>query len=249
MYHRPVLLAVAGALVLGLIAGGCRRPGAETGMILHFGNGTDPQDLDPHVVTGVPENKVVNALFEGLVAEGPEGNDTIPAVAERWEISDDERTYTFFLRKDARWSNGDPVTAHDFVGSFKRMLTPSLAAEYAYKLHAVVGAEEFNRGVLTDFSQTGFRALDNHTLRIELKRRVPYLLHAMKHYSWFPVHLPSIEQAGGLTRRGTAWTRPGNLVGNGPFVLHSWRPRQKLVVTRSPTYWDRTAVKLDEIHF
>ncbi len=234
----------------GLLVSGCQResPARET-KVLHFGNGTDPQDLDPHVVTGVPENKVVNALFEGLVAEGPTGSDTIPAVAERWEISADERVYTFFLRKDARWSNGDPVTAHDFVGSFKRMLTPALAAEYAYKLHSVVGAEEFNRGTLTDFAQTGFKALDDHTLRIELKRRVPYLLHAMKHYSWFPVHLPTVERAGGLERRGTDWTRPGNLVGNGPFVLSSWRAGQKLVVTRSPTYWDRDQVKLDEIHF
>lgn len=248
---RPGLFTLSVILVSGLLTGaGCQRerPAASAG-ILHFGNGTDPQDLDPHIVTGVPENKVVNALFEGLVAEGPAGNDTIPAVAERWEISDDERVYTFFLRTGARWSNGDPVTAHDFVRSYQRMLTPALAAEYAYKLHAVVGAGEFNRGELADFSQTGFKAVDDHTLRITLKHRVPYLLHAMKHYSWFPVHIPTVEKAGGLERRGTAWTRPENLVGNGPFVLQSWRPRQKLVVVKSPTYWDRATVKLEEIHF
>lgn len=251
MPSLPVRAVATVLLALGLaLAAGCGsdRPASST-TVLHVGNGTDPQDLDPHIVTGVPENLVINALFEGLVASGPEGHETIPAVAERWEISADERTYTFFLRADARWSNGDPVTAHDFVGSYRRMLTPSLAAEYAYKLHAVVGAEEFNRGELTDFSQTGFKARDARTLEISLKRRVPYLLDAMKHYAWFPVHRPTIEKAGGLGRRDTNWTRPGNFVGNGPFVLTSWRAGQKLVVSRSPTYWDHERVRLEEVHF
>lgn len=216
---------------------------------LNFGNGTEPQDIDPQIVTGVPENKIVNALFEGLVAEGPTGADTVGGVAERWEISEDGRVYTFFLRTTAKWSNGDPVTAQDFVASYRRMLTPSLAAEYAYKLHHVVGAEAFNKGELKDFAQVGLAAPDAHTLRVTLKHRAPFLIEAMKHYSWFPVHTPTVEKFGGLARKGTAWTRPENLVGNGPFVLKEWRPNQRIVVTRSPTYWDREQVKLETINF
>ena len=217
--------------------------------VLNFGNGTEPQDIDPQIVTGVPENKIVNALFEGLVAEGPTGADTVGGVAERWEISEDGRVYTFFLRTTAKWSNGDPVTAQDFVASYRRILTPSLGAEYAYKLHHVVGAEAFNKGELKDFAQVGLAAPDAHTLRITLKHRAPFLIEAMKHYSWFPVHTPTVEKFGGLARKGTAWTRPENLVGNGPFVLKEWRPNQRIVVTRSPTYWDREQVKLETINF
>lgn len=251
---RPSLLLITSFVAFGLTAGcGQKSPGAGgsgTGAkVLQFGNGTEPQDLDPQVVTGVPENKIINALFEGLVAEGPGGSDTVGGVAERWDISPDGKTYTFHLRPAAKWSNGDRLTATDFVRSYQRILTPSLAAEYAYKLHHVVGAEAFNKGELQDFSKVGIRALNDHTLEIQLKNPTPFLIEAMKHYSWFPVHMPTVEKHGGATRKGSAWTRAENIVGNGPFIMKEWRPNQKIVVTRSPTYWDRDTVKLDEIHF
>jgi oligopeptide transport system substrate-binding protein len=256
MLRRYPLLLLA-SITLVLAAGCGKKSSAPTAggaaaageKIFHFGNGTEPQDLDPQIVTGVPENKIVNALFEGLVSYGPTGSDTVGGVAERWDISPDGLTYTFHLRPAAKWSNGDPLTAHDFVRSFQRILTPSLASEYAYKLHHAVGAEEFNKGELKDFSKVGFRAVNDHTLEIKLKRRTPFLIEAMKHYSWFPVHLPTIEKHGDPFRKGSAWTRPENIVGNGAFVMREWRPNQKIVVTRSPTYWDRAQVKLDQIHF
>ena len=95
----------------------------------------------------------------------------------------------------------------------------------------------------------GFKAVDARTLVVTLNNRTPFLIEAMKHYSWFPVHIPTVEKFGGLARKGTAWTRPENMVGNGPFVLKEWRPNQRIVVTRSPTYWDRATVKLDTINF
>lgn len=261
MIHRLPLVGASVLAVLVLLTS-CKKsepqaaaPGAapkasETPRkVLNFGNGTEPQDLDPQIITGVPENKIVNALFEGLVAEGPTGADTVGGVAERWEISGDGLVYKFFLRANAKWSTGDPVTAQDFVSSYRRILTPSLASEYAYKLHHVVGAEAFNKGELKDFSQVGFAALDARTLQVTLKHRAPFLLEAMKHYSWFPVHIPTVEKFGGLARKGSAWTRPENLVGNGPYLLKEWRPNQRIVVTRSPTYWDRETVKLDTINF
>ena len=225
------------------------EPAANAAKILLYGNGAEPQNLDPHTVTGVPENKLLNAFFEGLVSYGPTATDTVGGVAERWEISPDGTVYTFHLRATAKWSNGDPVTAQDFVRSYQRILTPALGAEYAYKFAAVVGAEEYQRGELKDFTQVGIKALDTRTLEIRLKHPVPYLLEAMKHYAWFPVHIASVEKHGGLATRGTAWTRVENFVGNGPFVLKQWQPNQVIVAEPSPTYWDRAAVKLDAIHF
>jgi len=218
--------------------------------ILNFGNGSEPQDIDPQTVTGIPEYHIITALCEGLVSEDPHDLHPIPGVAKSWEISDDGLVYIFHLRDDARWSNGDPVTAEDFVRSYRRMLTPSLGAEYAYMLfNYVVGAKDFYDGKLADFSQVGFRAIDPHTLEIRLLHATPYLLQAMNHYAWFPVHIPTVEKFGGLDRKGSAWTRAENFVGNGPFVIKSWRSQQVLTVVRSPTYWDRANVKLDEINF
>ena len=220
-------------------------PGSK---ILHLGNGTEPKDLDPHVVTGVGEHKIITALLEGLVTYSETG-DIAPGVAEKWEISDDGLTYTFHLRADAKWSNGDPVTSRDFARSFQRILTPTLGAEYSYKLFHLVGAEEFNTGKLTDFSQVGVATPDDRTLRLTLKHRTPFLLESLKHYAWFPVHIPTVEKFGGLDRPGSTWTRPGNFVGNGPFVLVDWKPNQKITTVRASTYWDAANVKLDGIDF
>src|SRR4051812_25492747 len=147
-------------------------PGAK---IMHVGNGTEPEDLDPHVVTGVQEHKIITALLEGLVTYSPTG-EIAPGVAEHWTISDDGLVYTFHLRDNAKWSNGEPLTSQDFVSSFKRILTPSLGSEYSYKLFHLVGAEEFNTGKLTDFSKVGARAIDARTLELTLKHRTPFLL-------------------------------------------------------------------------
>ncbi len=224
-------------------------PAREIGTkIIRVGNGTEPADLDPHVVTGVQEHKIITALLEGLVTYAPDGG-IAPGVAERWDVSDDGLVYTFHLRENAKWSNGEPITSQDFVSSFKRILTPSLGAEYAYKLFHLVGAEEFNTGKITDFSLVGAQGLDARTLRLTLKHRTPFLLESLQHYAWFPVHIPTVTKFDGLTRKGSAWTRPGNFVGNGPFVLVDWKPNQKITVTRSPTYWDHASVKLDGIEF
>ncbi len=243
-----VALAFAAGCAKHQPGGGTAAAGAPAKKILHYGNGSEPQDLDPQVVTGVPEHHLHLAFFEGLVAEDPQLNVT-PGVAEKWEISPDGLVYTFHLRADAKWSNGDPVTAGDFVQSYQRMITPALAAEYSYMLWHVVGAEDYNKGRLTDFSKTGFKALDPRTVQITLRQRTPFLLHAMNHHAWYPVHIATVKKFGGLERKNTKWTRPENFVGNGAYVLKEWRPNQKIIAARSPTYWDRANVKIDEIHF
>jgi oligopeptide transport system substrate-binding protein len=250
---RNLALLLIGSLLLA----GCGKhpvaPASGNGApkkILNFGNGTEPQDLDPQVVTGVPENNIILALLEGLVSYDPHDLHPVPGVAKSWDISADRLVYTFHLREDAKWSNGEPVTAQDFVRSYQRILTPALASEYAYMLfNYVAGAKDYYDGKLNDFSKVGFKAPDAHTLRVTLLNPTPYLLNAMCHYAWFPVPIDTIAKFGGLDRKGTNWTRPENFVGNGPFRLTAWLPQQKIVVERSPTYWDRANVKLDEIDF
>lgn len=212
--------------------------------VIHIGNLTEPTDLDPHVISSTQDAQIVLSLFEGLAQYSPHDATPQPAVAERWEASADSRTWTFHLRRTAKWSNGDPVTAHDFVFAYRRILTPSLAAEYASLLYVLKNGQALNGGKLTDFTQLGARAVDDHTLVLTLEYPVPYLATMVCHAAWYPLHRATLEKHGGLSQRGSAWTRPGNLVGNGYFVLAEWKPHQFIRVTKNPTYWDREAVKL-----
>lgn len=217
--------------------------------ILHYGNGSEPQGLDPHVVTGVPESHIVRALFEGLAVKNPWTLEPEPGVAESWDISEDGKVYTFHINPEARWSNGDAVTARDYVWSWKRALNPAMGNQYAYMLFPVVNAAEFAKGELEDFSQVGVKALDDRTLQVTLNARTPYFLQLMDHYSTFAVHPGTIEKFGKATDRYTQWTRVENIVGNGPFVLKEWKLNRRIVVEKSDTYWDRDTVSLNGIVF
>ena len=237
----------------GADGGGAKAQQSKAGagqQIFKVGNGSEPQDLDPHVVTGVPEHKLLMALFESLVTENPKDLSPEPAMAEKWDISPDGRVYTFHLRDGLKWSDGTPITATTFVRSYQRMLTPTLAAEYSYLLHFVKNAKEYNEGKLKDFSQVGFKAVNDRTFEVTLNFPTPYLLKIIAaHYSWYPVPIHVIEKFGGMDKKGTAWTRPENIVSNGPFIVKEWRQQQVIVTTRNPQYWDRDRVKLDGIEF
>jgi len=215
--------------------------------VLHYGNGTEPQGLDPHVVTGVPENHIVRALFEGLAVKNPYTLEPEPGVAERWEVSDDGLTVTFHINPEARWSNGDRVTAGDYVWSWQRALDPAMGNQYAYMLYPVVNAEAFATGKLEDFGQVGVRALNDLTLQVSLSAPTPYFIQLMDHYSTFAVHRPTIEKFGAATDRFTPWTRVENIVGNGAFVLVEWKLNRRIRVEKSPTYWDRDRVRLNAV--
>jgi len=216
---------------------------------LRVGNGSEPQDLDPHTVTGVPEHRILGTLFEGLVDVDPNTLEPVPAVAESWALSDDATVYTFVLRANAAWSNGDPVTAYDFAYAWQRILLPALASEYAYMLHCIKGAKEFNEGRLDDFSNVGVKALDDRTLEVTLSNPTPYFLPMQIHYVWFPVHRPTIERFGSMDARGTKWTHPPDLVGNGAFVLERWAPNNVIEVVKNPHYWNASNVRLKRILF
>lgn len=248
-YSTIFLFPLFAALLCGCEKRVTRVEDGDRRQILHWGNGAEPEDLDPHTSKGEIEHNIQLALFEGLVAEEPRTASPTNGVAERWVVSEDKKLWTFYLRKNARWSNGDPVTARDFIDSWQRNLTPSLASQYAYMLHVVKNAKAFNEGTLTNFSEVGFKLIDDHTLQIQLESPTPYFLSLILHTSWYPVHLPTLRKHGRVDDRRNRWTRPENFVGNGAFNLKEWRMGSHILVEKSPTYWDAANVKLNKIYF
>ncbi len=251
-FRAAVLAAAIGGALLG---SGCRRAPAAAAapvrQVLRFGNSAEPQDLDPQNIQGITELNIVLALFDSLVEMDPHDLHPVPGQAESWEISPDGLTYTFHLRPNLRWSNGEPLTADDFIQSYRRILTPSFAAEYAYLIYYYVqGAKEYYEGTLADFSRVGFHAPDARTLVVSLKQPTPFLLKIIAcHYVWDAVPVKTIARFGPVGQKGSHWTRAGNLVGSGPFLLTEWIPNQRIVVARNPYYWDAGQVKLDGIEF
>lgn len=319
-----LLLALSGVVVaLSLV-----RPDRAD---FTFCNSTEIKTVDPALVTGQPEGRVVWAIFEGLTSYHPETLEPLPGVAKSWDISPDGKTYTFHLREEARWSDGRPITAEDFHWSFQRLLHPETAAEYAYEMWYVVHAEQYTSGRVTvgdpveielrdrppgappfargivlygrllavepagssvaaedgtagadaaasgepvyvvevdgktrrfqrasavprdptaedyawllyDFRHVGIRVVDSHTLQITLNHPVPYFLEIVGFYPTCPVPRHCVEQYG-----YPAWTKPENIVCNGPFVLKSRRIRDRIRLEKNPCYWDRDQVRLNTV--
>jgi oligopeptide transport system substrate-binding protein len=238
-----------GVCVLIFTLGGCSGGGQTKGSVLRVGNGAEVQGLDPHMVTGLVEHHVLTSLYEGLADLDLATMTPIPGAAASWTLSEDKRTYTFHLRPDGRWSNGDAVTATDFAYAWQRMLSPRMASEYAYLLHCIENAKAYNEAKLTDFGQVGVKVLDTYTLQVILTNPTPYFLPMQIHYAWFPVHKATIEAHGAMDERGTRWTRAGNLVGNGAFTLVEWSPNEILRVEKNDHYWDAAKVRLAGIEF
>lgn len=207
--------------------------------VLHRDNGEEPQTLDPHLARAVPASHILRDLYEGLTAETPDGR-IAPGVAERWDLDGDGRVYTFHLRRDGRWSNGDPLTAGDFAWSFRRSVDPATASQTAYILRPIRGVAEILAGQ-APVDSLGVEAVDDHTLRIELNNPTPYLLALLSHPSTFPVHRPSVEA------HSDRFTRPGNLVSNGAFYLEDWTVRSRIGLRRNPEYWNADEVILDQV--
>jgi len=235
-FTRRTLAGLAIAALVGVCAVSAR---AET--VLHRGNGAEPETLDIHKMTGVPEANIARDLFEGLVAEASDGT-LISGVAESWSVSDDGLIYTFALRGDAKWSNGDTVTAEDFVYSFRRALDPATASDYAFLLYPIAGAEDFNGGVNADPASIGAEAVDARTLRVTVKAPTPYFLQMLVNPTAMPMHRASFEAA------GDAWTRPGNLVGNGAYMLSEWTPQDRITLVKNPNFHDAANVAIDTVY-
>ena len=252
--HQFLILAPLAACALALALTGCgkRETPAARGIreqVLLVGAGAGLSDLDPQLATSVGEFNVLLAFFEGLTDLDPATLDPVPAIAENWETSPDGREWTFHLSASARWSDGTPITAQDFVASWQRLLTPALGADYASLLNCVVGAEDFNRGRLTDFTQVGVAAPHPHTLILRLRQPTPHLPALLALPPLFPVPLHVIGKCGATDRRGNPWTRPATFVGNGPFRLREWRHAQFVNAAPNPAYRDVSSVRLRAVRF
>lgn len=205
----------------------------------------DPQTLDPSRMSGSPEGRVAFNIFEGLLMPGPttEGlqnplDGIVPGVAEKYEVSEDGRTYTFHLRANAKWSNGDDLTSEDFAKSWKRILTPDFPGDYVQMLWVIQGAQAFSEGKSTDWGTVGVKTPDPKTLVVELVDPTPYFPELLAFYTFFPVHIPTVE------KHGEAWTRPENIVSNGPYKMTSYRPQQEIMLEASEHYWDKPSLRI-----
>ncbi|MGE9550033.1 oligopeptide ABC transporter substrate-binding protein OppA [Erwinia amylovora] len=206
------------------------------------GNGDEVQSLDPHKIEGVPESNVSRDLLEGLVISDTQGHPT-PGVAESWE-NKDGKVWTFHLRNTAKWSNGEPVTAQDFVYSWQRLADPKTASPYASYLQ--YGHLENIDDIIAGKKPAdtlGVKAIDAHTLQVTLSESVPYFYKLLIHPSMSPVYKPAVDKF------GEKWTQPENWVGNGAFKLQTHVINERIVLVRNPDYWDNANTKLDKVTF
>jgi oligopeptide transport system substrate-binding protein len=229
----------AGPSAAALVLAGCR--GVEERADLVFINPNEPSTLDPALASDQASGRVITSLFEGLMRWNEAGQ-AVPGVAvAKPEVSADGLQYRFRLREDARWSTGEPVTAQDFIASWERVLNPRTAADYVTLLHVIKNAKAYSESALTDFSQVGLAAPDARTLVVTLEHPAPYFTDLCAFTTYCPVHVRSLEVAG-----PRAWD-PEFLVGNGAYRLAEWRLNYRLVLDKSPTYWDRESVAMRRV--
>lgn len=217
----------------------CKEASPEDGTLgLSLGGA---EHIDPNLASESAGFEVVQNTFETLVRVGPTNGPPVPGVAERWEIDDTGRIYTFHLRKNARWSDGSPVTAHDFVYSWTRKLDPATASTTAEHHFYIKNTQAFNQGKITDPKELGFSAPDDFTLVVELTQPTPFFLHYVRTGHYAPVPRKTIEA------HGKDWTRAENIVVNGPYTIQTWRPRDQMVLVKNPQYWDAANVKIPRV--
>ena len=215
---------------------------AHAAIVLNRGNDGDPETLDPHKTSTVAEANILGDLYEGLVINDRKA-DVVPGVAESWTISPDGLVYTFKLRGTARWSNGDPVVAGDFVYSLRRLLDPATGSKYAPVMYPLANAEKIHKGLGAPPSSLGVRALDQTTLEIRLERPTIYFIELLTNQTALPVH------AGAIERLGADWSKPGVLVSNGAYTLKSFVPNGSIVLTRNAKFHAAASVQIDEVRY
>lgn len=205
-------------------------------------NGSEVQSLDPHKIEGVPESNVNRDLFEGLLISDVEGHPS-PGVAEKWE-NKDFKVWTFHLRKNAKWSDGTPVTASDFVYSWQRLADPNTASPYASYLQYghIANIDDIIAGK-KPATELGVKALDDHTFEVTLGEPVPYFYKLLVHPSVSPVPKSAVEKF------GDKWTQPANIVTNGAYKLKNWVVNERIVLERNPQYWDNDKTVINQVTY
>lgn len=209
-----------------------------------FNNGAEPKTLDPHIMTGVPESNLAQALFEGLTTLHPKTLEPLPGLAERWEISPDRRTYVFHLRSGLCWSDGSALQAAAIAASWRRVLDRSTGSEYVNMLFPIAGAEAYHQAERQDddaWAQVAIKVVSPVLMEVRLVHPCPYFLSLTAFHTLAPVPLDLVAAL------GERWTRPESIRTNGPFVIDEWLPRQRLVLTPNPRYWDKNGLRLSRI--
>jgi oligopeptide transport system substrate-binding protein len=228
------------ALALALVMAGTAPAGSAT--MLKRASMVEPETLDPQKSSGGPEQMIEMDLFEGLTAYDS-ATHAIPGVASKWDVSADGLTWTFHLRPDARWSDGTLVTADDFVAAFQRLVDPVTASPSAEMFEVLAGATRIIAGAEKKLSELGVTAVDAETLRLTLVHPMPLLPDLLATAVAVPVNRAA------LAKYGDQWTRPGNLVSNGAYVLAAWAPQSELVLKKNEAFHDKASVAFDEVHW
>ena len=240
-FHGKMTLRVSIGIcitILTCLLASCGKVDQRADLV--FLNGAEPETLDPAIITGQPEGRIVNALFEGLCAYDENGQPS-PGVAESWEISPDAKTYTFHIRPNAKWSDGSPLKASDFVDSWHHTLKPETGSQYNYQLYPIKNAQAFAEGKLADFSEVGVHAVDDRTLRVDLENPTSYFLQLCAFPTLHPLPVDLIK------RVGDDWVKPANIISNGAFTLETWRINDKIRLRKNAQYWDSANVALETI--
>jgi oligopeptide transport system substrate-binding protein len=238
---RLPLLAAVAALALAGCQGKPQRPPCPAGKVcLEYGNNIEPATLDPQTSNLIDEFSIIADMMMGLTTDGPDGS-AVPGMASSWETSADGLVWTFHLR-DAKWSDGVPVTADDFVFAFHRILDPKTASIYSYLVYILKNGEAVSKGKAAP-ETLGARALDPHTLQLTLEHPAPYLLQLAKHQSFFPVPKHVVE------RYGDGWVQPGRYVSNGAYRLVAWRLGDKVTVEKNPFFFDAAHLCIDRVNY
>ena len=245
------VVQAAAVAALAVLAVGCGSSG-DTGrngsgvidQVINVNWGAEPPSLDPGLATDTTSGDVITNIMDPLVKLDKD-LEPIPNLAKSWTVSDDGTTVTFKLRDDGRWTNGDPVTAQDFEWSWKRTISPELAADYAYQFFGIVGAAEYNAckencDALRD--KVGVKALDDHTLQVELTSQQPWFVQQVAHQSFLAVHRATVEKF------GRKWTDPANIVSDGPFKLARWAHDSRLDLVKWDGWRNADQVKLQRIN-
>ncbi|MGO4547554.1 peptide ABC transporter substrate-binding protein [Paenibacillus sp. 2TAB23] len=252
---------IAALLILAIIAVGC-TPKEETGNNGATNNGTsnnggagettdakvfrmnihsEPSTLDPALMEDNVSGTLATGIYEGLTRKNENG-ESVPATAEKWVQSEDGLTYTFTIRKDAKWSNGDPVTANDYEFSWKRALDPATGSTYAYQFYYIVGAQDYNEGKTTNADAVGIKAIDAQTLEVKLAAPTPYFLSLTSFYVYNPVH-QSVKD-------NEAWAADAKtIIGNGPFKMSEWQHNTSIKLVKNDNYYDKDQVKFAGVDF
>jgi oligopeptide transport system substrate-binding protein len=228
------------ALLLMLASAAAPAQQLAREQVLHKGNGPEPETLDPHRAEGVSTSNILRDLFEGLTGEAPDGS-VIPGTAQSWEISEDGKTYVFHLRDTARWSNGDALTAEDFVFGLRRSADPATGSNYSAILAPIENAEAVTAGKLPPAS-LGVEAVDAHTLLIRLRAPTGYFLGLLNHAATYPVHRASLEKFGRLA------FRPEHLVSNGAYKIVEWVVQSHVLLERNRYYWDDAHTTIERVY-